>query len=189
MISFATRIKLTLPPWWGSLHPNLDSVASGIGAGHDQVFRQQLSVVSLLRIKSMTGDLLDIAAYDFYGNSLGRGLNEQDDLFRARIQSNLFKIVGVRPAFVSQVTLLTGASPVVIDPRQPADTGVLGGINVVPTLFYNSKRQDCYTNLNMGFQWFVQTTANVQQLSSTAIYAAISSYMPAGTVAWTYLGA
>lgn len=184
--TFQRRIQLTLPPWWGSAHPNLDAITAGFAAGHASAYAQIEALRPLMRLNTTAGEMLDIAALDFYGGALARRAGELDATLRARIKSGLFQIRGTRPAFVAQVAALAGAPPVVIDPRRPVDTGIMGNVaaNQVPTLFYNSVRTDVYTNFNMPYQWFVRVLNSSGVLSRESLAQQIAAMMPAGTVCW-----
>lgn len=187
-ITYQKRIQLALPPWWGTAHPTLDTIVLGYAAGFVQVDAQIEQLKPLMRLNTVTGDLLDIAAYDFLGTNIIRSVGESDNAYRARIKAALFQIYGVRSVFGPQVAALANSPVTIIDPRRPADTGILGNVaqNKVPTLFYNSKRKDCYTNFKMPYQWFLIVSNNTN-LSNATLRVLIQNLMPAGTVCFTMI--
>lgn len=186
-ITFQQRIELTLPPWWGYSHQNLSALTFMSAAAYAQTDAQITALKPLIRINTATGEILDLIALDFFGQTLARALGEIDTVFRNRIKANLFVVKGTRPAFIAGIQQLIDAAPIVIDPRAPNDTGVMGNVvlNAVPTVFYNTTRHDCYTNFNMPYQWFTRVTLPTG-VTKAQLYQTINTLLPAGTIAWTH---
>jgi hypothetical protein len=84
----------------------------------------QLAYAALqTRIKTATGEWLDIISNDFYGSGLSRYPNESDTQFRARILSRLFMLGPSRADMSTLLTLITGRVPLIIEPWRVQDCG------------------------------------------------------------------
>ncbi len=188
-VSFTDRIYSVLPPWFGDNPVNLLTMLHAYDAGHTTVAVQIINLIPFTRIKTTTGELLDLAAYDFFGDNEQRNANELDDAYRTRWLSKLFQPTGTRPAFIAQITAASGNPPIIFDPRQPRDTGIIGSADgtVVPTLFYNVGFGG-YTNFDLPYQWFVIISNTAGLYTDDALYAYICDIMPVGTVCWVYIG-
>lgn len=103
--------------------PVLDGLLSGCAATWSWVY-SLLSFTKLqTRIATASGIFLDIIAYDFFANFLGRRSLELDSVFRGRIQRELFREKGTRAGLVKAVTDLTGRAPFLFEPGYTNDTG------------------------------------------------------------------
>ncbi len=137
---FLGRLKAVLPWRWfpvtGAYEttstPILDAVLAGLASAWATIY-SLLSYAKLqTRIATATDVFLDIIGLDFFGLTLRRQANETDTQYRTRIEANLLRPRGTRPAMVSALTELTGWAPVIFEPAYPPDTGGLGA----PTQLY-----------------------------------------------------
>lgn len=121
-----TRIKATLPRWFGDATPVLDSVVNGAAAMVAHVYSLYAYAKLQTRILTATDSWLDLIAGDFLGDKLHRRANESDAQYRARIQINLFREKGTRIGLNRLMTDITGRAPLIVEPQRPADTGAYG---------------------------------------------------------------
>src|SRR5581483_2373812 len=101
------------------------------------------------RIATATDGFLDLIANDFFGAKIFRQANQTDDSFRAQIIANILRPRGTRPAVSDLLTQLTGRTPIIFEPRRPADTGAYGN----GSLAYNTAGG--YGSLQYPYQSFV----------------------------------
>lgn len=76
-----------------------------------------------LRIASMSGNMLDLAATDFYGAGLPRRPQEPDASYRARIVAGLFIKRITRPNVFAFLKNLAGVAPRLTEVMRPGDLG------------------------------------------------------------------
>lgn len=205
------RLRERMPSgWFGTSHPILDAVLSGIASVLAGVFSCYLYLVMQTRLQTSTDGWLDISAADYFGaGNFPRQPNEIDASYRSRIQINIIRERGTRRAVIKVLTDLTGRAPVLIEPQRPADTGAYGiacGYGVA----------GAYGSLLMAYQAFVKAFrpvgsgipnvggwgtsvggystpsqlewANIGQsltgVTDAMIYAAVAAVIPAATLAW-----
>lgn len=204
------RLKAVLPVgWFADSTPILDAVLTGIANGWVQAFSLLDAANQQGRIQTASGVFLDIAAQDYFGGALTRRAAEADTAYSARIQQNLVGARATRASVVETLQDLTGRTPVVFEPRNPADTG---GYNV--NVGYGVAGR--YGSLAMPYQFLVQAyrpdslpVSNASgygvgpggynsaptfyaslsefqgNVSDAEIYASIASVVPTTTIAWT----
>src|SRR5579875_588026 len=157
----AARIRAVLPGSWfpvdaeNASTPILDGVLAGLGIAWAQVYRLLSYAKRQTRIATATDFFLDIIARDFFGSRLVRRVGEQDDVFRSRIQANLYSPRATRAAVSAAVADLTGYVPSIFEPAYSQDTGgygtpVQGGGN----LAYG--RSGGWGSLELPFQFFIE---------------------------------
>lgn len=121
---FVNRLMTVLPPWFGEqATPILTAVLNGYSELGSIVYGQYAFSVLQTRIKTATGDFLDLISQDFFGNTLPRNVNESDSSFRSRILANLLSEKATRKGMQTALFNLTGNQPRLFEPRRPADTG------------------------------------------------------------------
>ena len=150
------RMKAVLPPsWFPDQTPVLDSILAGMGAVWASIYGLLSWATLQTRIRTSTGAMLDLAAWDFFGNALLRRAGEADGPFLARIQREMFRERATRAGVVAALTDLTGITPWVFEPACPADTGGWGtpGSNVGMGMGYGCAGG--YGTLTLPFQFFV----------------------------------
>lgn len=134
------RLIAQLPPWFGTDHPVLDSLLAGYVSPTVFHYNQIQYVFQQTRIKTATGNNLDLVSQDFFGDALPRratsnGYPESDDSFRARILANILQERATRFGIYNALLLLTGIPPILFEPWRPLDTG---GYNVASTMGYST---------------------------------------------------
>jgi hypothetical protein len=120
---FTTRIKSTLPRWFGDTSSYLDAVIAGLANGWAFAYSLYAYAKLQTRIKTATDGWLDFIAWDFFGPTLQRQTNQSDTSFRARILINLFRERGTRNAITKVLLDITGRAPIIFEPKRPLDTG------------------------------------------------------------------
>ncbi len=117
------RLKSVLVPWFGDTTPILDAfLKGGFGTTGSFIYSLYLFLKAQTRIKTATGDFLDLIAKDFFGNTLVRYTGELDSSFRTRILSSLLQEKATRKGMIDVLTKLTGRSPAVLEGFYPTDT-------------------------------------------------------------------
>ena len=177
------RLKAMLPlRWFPDATPVLDGVLTGFAATWATLYNLLGYVRSQTRLSTTTDGFLDMAGFDYFGPALARRAGETDDAFRARLQLEMRRERGTRPALATSLTDLTGRFPDIFEFTRPADTGcwnVALGYGVAGG----------WGSLNLPFQALV--TAYRPQgggavgVGDADIRAAITSVLPAATTAWT----
>lgn len=120
------RLKTLLPRWFGDQTSILDAILRGpahlVSVGYDLISYAKQQT----RIKTATGDWLDLIAHDFFGEALRRQASQTDTAFRQRIIANLFRERATRAGLIKLITELTGRPPDVFEPHRIADTAAYG---------------------------------------------------------------
>lgn len=149
---FISRIKSTLPPWFGSgSTPVLDALLSGPARALSFAYSLIQYSKLQMRIKTATDGWLDLMSADYFGSMLPRFTAESDDSFRARILFNLLRERVTRRSLIKVLTQLTGRAPLVFEPMRPLDTGAYGASP--PTMGYGLA--GAYGSMLMGGQALV----------------------------------
>ena len=119
-----TRIKSLLPRGWfvGST-PILDALLIGLAWPLSLVYSRIKYAQLQTRIATATDGFLDLIAFDFFGNTLLRKLQEMDSAFRARILATLLREKVTRNGMIKALVNLTGRTPKIFEPWRPLDTG------------------------------------------------------------------
>jgi hypothetical protein len=126
---FINRLNAILPPWFGNgTTPILEGVFTGYATMGSTLYSQYAFSILQTRIKTATGNFLDLISADFFGISLPRGAGETDASFRNRILANLLIEKATRRGMQLALFNLTGNQPRLFEPRRPADTGGYSGI-------------------------------------------------------------
>lgn len=131
------RLTRVIPWSWFpvGLVPLYVGVVAGLAAVFAQVYCLIAYVRKQTRLQTSTDGFLDLFAYDFFGDGgLPRRNGELDPTYEHRISLNLFRPRVTRAAVVKVLEDLTGYTPIIFEPRRPADTGAYGG----PTLAYSA---------------------------------------------------
>lgn len=135
---FAQRLARAFPNGWasqtakqqgGTLYALFKSLGADLSVAHSAI----AYALGSTRIGTATAPELDIASQDFLGNLLPRLPGETDAAYSVRILQQLPPTGATRPAIIAALKQLTGATPRVVEPWSPADTGcwdLVGGIPV-----------------------------------------------------------
>lgn len=120
-----SRLKVQIPKSWfdDELSPYIDSLLQGAAVNDAFIYSFITFAKAQTRIKTATGNYLDLIARDFFGSNLVRKTSENDDAFRVRILLALFQEKATRSGVSNAVKALTGSAPEIIEPFMPYDTG------------------------------------------------------------------
>lgn len=143
------RLKAVLPHWFGDSNPILDGLLAALAWAAAFVYSLWAYARLQTRILTATDGWLDLIAADFFGSALQRQSGQSDSSFRARIIINLFRERATRASIARVLEDLTGRTPRIFEPMNPADTGAYGG----PFIGYGSAGG--YGSLLLPFQCFV----------------------------------
>jgi hypothetical protein len=139
------RLKDNLVPWFGNDTPNLDALLQGAAKTDNTIYNLITNANLQTRIRTATGDALDLISLDFFGGKLPRKPGENDVSFRTRILANLVQERATRRGMITVLTNLTGLEPAVVEGFSPF------GIGAYDQTFY-------YDN-GYGYGWLEPYTA------------------------------
>ncbi|MBS1103477.1 hypothetical protein JK202_10685 [Gluconobacter sp. Dm-62] len=132
---FAGRFRRLLPTGWFPPEPQgldeeaapiLVSILRGFGAVLAGIWQLMLECSQQMRLSTMTGTFLDMAADDYFGQSgLVRQTSEPDVVYRKRISASLFAERNTRQAVTNAIVAATGVQPVIIETLNAADCHAL----------------------------------------------------------------
>jgi hypothetical protein len=126
----AARLRRLLPNWFGQdvgPTPVLDALLEGPAWAMSFIYSLIAYARLQTRLLTMTDGWLDMAAEDFFGDTLRRKATEEDDLYRTRIRSALFAPSNTRAAISEAVQAIAGVAPRIIEPWRPDETGTWDG--------------------------------------------------------------
>lgn len=109
------RLKSNLVPWFGESSPNVDALLQGTAKTDSTIYSLIADTSKQARIKTATGDALDLISLDYFGGALPRHPTENDSSFRSRILANLVQEKATRKGMITVLTNLTGRTPVVVE--------------------------------------------------------------------------
>jgi hypothetical protein len=190
---FVARLSANLPRGWfgdSASTPFLQGILNGLAYCHAVVASWIAYARLQIRLKTATGEFLDILCKDFLGTRIYRRTGETDNAFRARILLEILRPRTTRASVTEIITQLTGNPPLIIEPANASDCAAYN-------LAISGYDQANPTNNLAGsrltpFQCFVWVTRPAPSspfypVSDADIYAAIASVMPVATVAWTQI--
>jgi hypothetical protein len=201
--------KYLIPPgWFASKHK--DAMLMGVS----NVFAFLFGLFNYLRpqtrITTATDGFLDLIANDFFGRSITRQTGQTDAAFRTVIIANILRERATRNAVIKVLQQLTGRTPLIYEPARPADTGAYHvpttgyGVNgcygsiLLPFQAFVTAYHKLGTGIPnvMGYGGTVGGYGVASQieyasmsmiqgfLTDAAIYAAVDSVRPAGSILW-----
>jgi hypothetical protein len=129
-----SRIKSLLPPWFPSTTPVLDAILTGPATAFSWIYGFIQYLIGQTRLKTVSGNFLDLAAYDFFGTGFPRRANESDAAYRARFLPAIFQEKVTRKGITLAVQNMVGTTPLIIEPWNPGDCG---GWNVPQSCGYD----------------------------------------------------
>ena len=109
------------------------------------------------RIMTATDVWLDLISLDFFNLALPRRSGEADTSFRNRIKTRLFRYTATRQAIITGLTILTGRTPLIIEPWNNGDCGswdALGGPYNGGIMAYSTS--GAWGSILLPYQFFVQ---------------------------------
>lgn len=101
----------------------VDAMVLGVANALTFIYATLAYVRLQTRIQTATDGFLDLIAGDFFGTGLPRLPGQSDASYRARILASLLRERGTRRAVILILQQLTGRTPIIFEPRRPADTG------------------------------------------------------------------
>jgi hypothetical protein len=121
------RLLALLPlRWFPDTAPVLSAVLAGLADGWSWLYTMLTYAKLQTRVATATDSFLDLISQDFFATALPRRFGESDSAFRVRIQREMLRSRATRAALISELTNLTGRTPMVFEPARPADTGAWG---------------------------------------------------------------
>ncbi len=121
---FVSRMRSVLPTrWFPDDAPVLDTVLNGLAWCWAWSYDFLAYVKAQARISSASDVWLDAIARDYFGPSECQRNGQDDDTYRQRIRRDLLRERGTRHALRSVLEDLTGRTPTIFEPANPADTG------------------------------------------------------------------
>lgn len=201
--------------WFADQSPVRDAILAGLAAGWSWSYGVLQYVKSQSRIASATGIWLDMIARDFFGSRLQRWTDQGDDAFRLRIQRELFRERGTRAAVASVLQDLTARAPVIFEPARTTDTGGYGsasarvtglgygtaggwGSLLLPFQCFVTAFRPMGSGIALVSGWnnsgggycagaieYADLSMVQGEVTDEDINAAITSVMPAASIAWT----
>ena len=121
---FVARLKGVIPNgWFPDSTPVLDAILNGLAYCLSFIYSLNSYAKLQTRIATAVDGFLDLVAFDYFGNLLGRRTNENDTSLRARIFQNLLRQKATRAGMIKLLTDLTGKAPIVTEPWRPLDCG------------------------------------------------------------------
>lgn len=203
------RMKRYLVSWFSTSNtPNLDALLQAYAYTGNYAYQLSQYAQLQTRLKTATGQFLDLAAEDYFGSALPRRPNESDDAYRTRILLNIIRERATRYAIIKILVDLTGRVPIVFEPGRLQDVGAWDtytfawdaagawGGNVDYTCFvtaYRPKGQgvsgiggyDTYYGGYDNSPRFAYIGVNQgQDVTDADIYAAVESVRMEGTKIW-----
>jgi hypothetical protein len=177
------RLKALLPQnWFGATPTLLTAMLQGYAASGAFVYSLYAYAKKQTRITTATDGWLDMIAADYFGAGLIRPFGQGDDLYRARILSNLLRPRATHSAMVLALQTLTGRTPRVIELGRPLDTGAYGYLLGYGYGAYSSAWPVAYQAFVTAYR---PLAGSGYSATDAEIYAAIEAVKPIGTVIWT----
>jgi hypothetical protein len=123
----ASRLWAVLPKrWFSEQSPNLSAILQSIATPWAWLHNIITYVIAQTRVSTATDTWLDLISYDFFGNLLGRKLNEPDLSYRVRVKAALVREAATRSAVSAGLQALIGSQPFIFEPANCRDTGSYG---------------------------------------------------------------
>lgn len=163
------RLVSLVPGGWFSRAATIrDAVLGGLADSLANIYSLIGTIKNQARIRTASGWVLDLIAWDFFGPDLVRYSGETDSQFRTRILANIFLPKLTRAAIQASIENLTGYPARVIEPFALSDVGfwkVRGGGSVTPISFYGVDNQQTPARWSLrgtAFQFFVECSLPAQ---------------------------
>jgi hypothetical protein len=162
LADITSRLRAVLPKrWFSEQSPNLTAILQCIGTPWVWLYSVIVYVIAQTRLTTATDSWLDMISFDFFGDGIGRKLNESDSNFRTRIKAALLREAATRSAISSGLKSLLGCAPVIFEPANCADTGCYGGFLSGPAVPCNGMAYGIlggWGSLVLPLQFFVSAT-------------------------------
>lgn len=191
---FAFRLRRLLPTGWFPAPPDdgateaapvLAAILLGFGSILSGAWTLLVQCQSQMRLATMSGAFLDMAAQDYFGASgLPRSVNESDLRYRRRVAQSLVAQCNTRAAVEAAVQKISGSQPIIIEPTNAADCHALGAV-AAPSMGggYGYGTSGLRYGSLQGGQFFVETVSG-RNSDNNAIFQAVSQSAAMGVAAW-----
>lgn len=156
---FMTRLRRTLPPWFGDMTavPVLTAVLTGIAWLHASLRSWIAFAARQIRLATADGEFLDALAVDFLGDRIIRRTGENDPSFRRRVSREILRPKVTRQAMSDNLADLTGYVPDTFEPFNATDSK---GWNTAPAAWNGG---GAWGSLQAPHQAFVTAYRPVEQ--------------------------
>ena len=177
------RLKAVLPSaWFADQTANLDGILAGFAQAWAGIYALLGLVRCQTRVATASGEWLDRAVLDFFGQRLRRNFGEADAALRSRLDVEMQRERATRAAMVVKLTQVTGRAPVILEPARATDTGGWGQAT-------GWGAAGAYGSLMMPHEFFVTAFRPVPGSGTTPvsdgdIQAAVVDMLPVAAVAW-----
>jgi hypothetical protein len=203
----ARRLLAMLPAgWFGDNTLVLAALLQGLGTAFSNFWTLLQAVISQTRIRTATGQFLDLISTDFFGSTLLRFSDEADPAFQIRILQALLRPRATRSALSTALRQLTGYAPIIFEPARTTDTGgyTIGGVGyglgggwgslALPYQFFITVFRPSGAGIaevagygTGGIPVYASLSMEPTGITDSAIQAAVPPMLPAGTIAWMRL--
>jgi hypothetical protein len=157
--NFVFRLRTVLPKrWFGEQSPNLNAIIAGLATPWAWLYSLLSYVAQQARITTAVGTWLDLAAADYFGETLRRKPNEADTIYGTRIKKALLREAGTRRALKVFVLDICGSEPRIFEPAYCSDTGAYGAFTPgagCPCFGLAYGVTGGWGNLNLPYQFFI----------------------------------
>jgi hypothetical protein len=127
LADMVSRLWTVLPKrWFAEQSPNLSAILRSVATPCSWLYNNITYVITQTRLGTATDNWLDLIAYDFFGNLLGRKPNESDLSYRSRIKVALLREAATRSAVSAGLQALVGSQPLIFEPANCMDAGAYG---------------------------------------------------------------
>jgi hypothetical protein len=209
------RLIQQLPAdWFGSNHRVLDIILAAYVNTTVWIYQQSQYVGLQARLQTATDNNLDLFARDYFGDSLPRHEDENDNTYRKRISANLLQEKSTRFGMENALFLLTGYYPRLFEPWNPYDCGAYnvafsmgysthgnygsgsfpyqGFIDVFVDAYFGLGNYSGYNNYYGGYStagglaqlWYGGSSAITSTVTDNDIYNIVTRTKVWGTICW-----
>jgi hypothetical protein len=127
LADFVSRLRGVVPKrWFGEESPNLSAVLIALATPWVWLYELLAYVGQQARIGTATDTWLDLAAVDYFGESLKRKTGEADTFYRLRIKKALLRDAATRSAVKTCILDVCESEPRIFEPANCSDTGAYG---------------------------------------------------------------
>jgi hypothetical protein len=159
LTDIVSRLRAVLPKrWFAERSPNLTAILTSIATPWVWLYGTVNYLIIQTRLSTATDEWLDLIAYDYFGDLLGRHTVEADTSYRSRIKSALLRDAATRSAVVSGLKALTGSRPIIFEPANCMDTGSYGSALMTsahPGAGLAYGRAGGWGSMDLPFQFFI----------------------------------
>lgn len=125
-VDIQSRLQSVVPPsWFGDTPTNESAALSGFASIASGIYNLIAFAKLQMRRLTASGMFLDLYAYDYLRLTTLRRTGEADDLWRARIGKEILRERVTRNGVSQAVSDLVGKTPIIFEPWNTGDTGVL----------------------------------------------------------------